>query len=342
MSKFKRHEEQIRIKDSDFHLATSIKEHRVVLNSNDRQNDIVELKKLITIIQNKNIKCWIDYGTLLGAYRKNKVIAHDCDLDVSILFEKEKFDSELLCEILSDHYYIMNHFVNSYICLYPRNNPNFTMVHIDIYFCHLENKTVQSSTWKSIFTPKHFYDELDLITLEGIQFNCPRHLNQYLSFRYGDDFMIEKEKYSPDKNVVVPKDEYIAYTYGVYDMFHIGHLNLFKRIEDNFGKLIVGVHNDEDVMTYKNKPVIPYKDRLEIVKSCKYVDDVYENADLIVTDNLLNKVSADYVVAGRENEQYIKKYYQVHIDKLHLIERTENISTSLIKNNLDSRFTLKL
>jgi glycerol-3-phosphate cytidylyltransferase len=149
--------------------------------------------------------------------------------------------------------------------------------------------------------------------------------------------MEEKPNFSPDKNMIASKKEYTAYTYGVYDMFHIGHLNLFKRIKDNFGKLIVGVHNDGDVMTYKNKPIIPYKDRLEIVKSCKYVDDVYENADLVVTDNLLNKVSADYVVAGRENEQYIKKYYQVHIDKLHLIERTENISTSLIKNKLKSK-----
>lgn len=335
MSKFNHYEEQKLIKDSDFNLATSIKEHRVILNSNDRRNDIVELKKLITIIQNKNIKCWIDYGTLLGAYRKNKVITHDYDLDISILFDKELFDSEILCEILSEHYYIMHHSVNSYICLYPRNNPNFTMVHIDVYFWHLENKTMQSSTWKSIFTPIHFYDELESIMLENVQFNCPRHLNQYLSFRYGDDFIIEKEKYSPDKNVIVPKDEYTAYTYGVYDMFHIGHLNLFKRIKDNFHKLIVGVHNDEDVMTYKNKPIIPYQERLEIIKSCKYVDGVYENADLIVTDNHLDNINADYVVAGRENDEYIKKYYKVNESRLHLIERTKHISSSKIKSSLN-------
>ena len=77
--------------------------------------------------------------------------------------------------------------------------------------------------------------------------------------------MVEKPNYSPNKNVVVPKDEYTAYTYGVYDMFHIGHLNLFKRIKDNFHKLIVGVHNDEDVMTYKNKPIIPFHRRPSLV-----------------------------------------------------------------------------
>jgi glycerol-3-phosphate cytidylyltransferase len=337
MSKFKHYEEQKLIKHSDFNLATTIKFKNVILSEVDRTSDIVELKKLTNILQKLDVKHWIDYGTLLGSYRNKKVIKHDFDIDLSILFEKEKFDSEVLCEVLSQDYYIMHHSPDSYICVYPKNNPKFTMVHIDIYFWHIESKLIQSSTWSDINTPKHFYDELEFIELEGLNFKCPRHLDQYLQFRYGVDFMEEKPNFSPDKNMIASKKEYTAYTYGVYDMFHIGHLNLFKRIKDNFGKLIVGVHNDGDVMTYKNKPIIPYKDRLEIVKSCKYVDDVYENADLVVTDNLLNKVSADYVVAGRENEQYIKKYYQVHIDKLHLIERTENISTSLIKNKLKSK-----
>lgn len=125
-----------------------------------------------------------------------------------------------------------------------------------------------------------------------------------------------------------------AYTYGVYDLFHIGHLNLFKRIKQNCDKLIVGVHNDEQVMTYKNKPIINYSDRLEIVKACRYVDEIYENADLITTDDILIKLKADYVFAGNENPGYLKKYYQVSPDKLILLDRTENISTSKIKEKL--------
>jgi len=63
----------------------------------------------------------------------------------------------------------------------------------------------------------------------------------------------------------------------------------------------------------------------------KYVDVVYENGPLVITDQLLESLNADYVVAGRENEDYIKKYYQVHIDKLHLIERTPDISSSMLR-----------
>ncbi len=334
MSKFKSHTEQQQIIGSDFNLATEIKSKNVVFSNVDRTFDIVELKKLTNILQDLNIKYWIDYGTLLGAYRNKKVIKHDFDLDLSILFEKEKFNSEFICEILSKDYYIMHHSVDSYICIYPKNNPNFTMVHIDIYFWYENDKILQSSTWSDIFTPKHFYDELESIALESIEFKCPRHLNQYLQFRYGFDFMEERPNFSPDKNMVKCKDQYTAYTYGVYDMFHIGHLNLFKRIKNNFDRLIVGVHNDDQVMTYKRKPVIPYKDRLEIVRSCKYVDDVYENADLVTTNDLLSKLNADYVVAGRENEMYISKYYQVDKDKLHLIERTKEVSSSDIRKSL--------
>lgn len=334
MSKFKNHADQQKIVGSDYNLASSIKEKNVIFSETDRTFDIIELKKLTNILQDIGIKYWLDYGTLLGAYRNNRVIKHDYDLDLSILFEKEKFNSEELCEILSQDYYIMHHSVNSYICIYPKNNSKFTMVHIDIYFWYTDCKLIKSSTWPDIYTPKHFYDELEDIKLEGLDFKCPRYLSIYLQFRYGIDFMEEKPNYSPDKNVVVPKGEYTVYTYGVFDMFHIGHLNLFKRIKDNFHKLTVGIHNDRDVITYKNKPIISYEDRLEIVKSCKYVDDVYENAPLIITNKLLDNINADYVIAGRENDEYIKKYYQVDKSKLHLINRTDGISSRIIKNKI--------
>ena len=64
----------------------------------------------------------------------------------------------------------------------------------------------------------------------------------------------------------------IGYTTGVYDLFHIGHLNLLKNAKGMCDKLIVGVTVDE-LVTYKGKhAIIPFDDRIEIVRSCKYVD----------------------------------------------------------------------
>lgn len=67
----------------------------------------------------------------------------------------------------------------------------------------------------------------------------------------------------------------IGYTTGVYDMFHVGHLNILKRAKEHCDYLIVGVSTDETVMSYKHKsPIIPYKERAEIVKAIRYVDEV--------------------------------------------------------------------
>lgn len=81
----------------------------------------------------------------------------------------------------------------------------------------------------------------------------------------------------------------IGYTCGVYDLFHIGHLNLFERCKANCDYLIVGVCDDAYVRKYKSKdPVINEKDRLRIVKALKCVDD----AAIIDDDITVDKVKA--------------------------------------------------
>ena len=74
----------------------------------------------------------------------------------------------------------------------------------------------------------------------------------------------------------------VGYTTGVFDLFHIGHLNILKKAKEQCDYLIVGVSTDELVQSYKNKlPVIPFEERMEIVKSIRYVDEVVaqENRD---------------------------------------------------------------
>ncbi|EJT6534348.1 adenylyltransferase/cytidyltransferase family protein [Clostridium perfringens] len=74
----------------------------------------------------------------------------------------------------------------------------------------------------------------------------------------------------------------VGYTTGVFDMFHIGHLNIIKRAKEQCDYLIVGVSTDELVQEYKNKkPIIPFYERCEIVKALEYVDKVVaqENRD---------------------------------------------------------------
>ena len=78
----------------------------------------------------------------------------------------------------------------------------------------------------------------------------------------------------------------IGYTTGVYDLFHIGHLNLLNNAKKMCDKLIVGVTTDELILDYKKKKsVIPYKERSEIVANIKSVD-------VVVPQDTMDKIDA--------------------------------------------------
>ena len=90
----------------------------------------------------------------------------------------------------------------------------------------------------------------------------------------------------------------VGYTTGVFDLFHIGHLNILRQAKEMCEILVVGVSTDELVQEYKNKtPIIPFEERKTIVEAIKYVDKVVpqENRDKI---SAFNEHKFDVIFVG--------------------------------------------
>ncbi|MBQ7596196.1 MAG: adenylyltransferase/cytidyltransferase family protein [Clostridia bacterium] len=89
----------------------------------------------------------------------------------------------------------------------------------------------------------------------------------------------------------------IGYTSGVYDMFHIGHLNILKRAKEQCDYLVVGVTTDE-LAQYKNKSaIIPFEERLAIVEAIKYVDKAVPQENMNKLE-ACKKYNADVIFVG--------------------------------------------
>jgi cytidyltransferase-like protein len=94
-----------------------------------------------------------------------------------------------------------------------------------------------------------------------------------------------------------------VYCCGVFDMCHLGHMKLFEKISKSFEQpihLIVGVHSDLTIETYKRTPIINEDFRVKTVQLCKYVDEVWANADLVVSKEFCLINNLDYVIIGEE------------------------------------------
>nr|MCR5304801.1 adenylyltransferase/cytidyltransferase family protein [Lachnospiraceae bacterium] len=125
-----------------------------------------------------------------------------------------------------------------------------------------------------------------------------------------------------------------------YDLFHIGHLNLFKNAKGMCDKLIVGVTVDE-LVRYKGKEaMIPYEDRIELVRSCRYVDAVVPQYDM---DKLsaCKKLGASYLFVGDDwygTEKWMKYEEEFAREGIKIVyfPYTRNISSTRIQEALNT------
>jgi len=125
-----------------------------------------------------------------------------------------------------------------------------------------------------------------------------------------------------------------VYADGVYDLFHFGHALLLRQAKLSFPSvyLLAGVHSDEQVQTHKARNVMTHAERLEIVKHCRWVDEVIAEAPWVINEAFIRKYKIDYV--AHDEDPYVSSglkdvfEYTKSQGKFIPTRRTPGISTS--------------
>ena len=138
------------------------------------------------------------------------------------------------------------------------------------------------------------------------------------------------------------KKRIVGYTAGVYDMFHIGHLNVIKNAKNRCDFLIVGVSTDEVVEQNKNKkPIIPFPERVAIVEAIKYVDKVIpqERYDIegkieTVINNRIDVMFVGSDWQGTEKWNKIEEELAKIGCKVVYLPHTDGISSTLLRDKI--------
>lgn len=132
----------------------------------------------------------------------------------------------------------------------------------------------------------------------------------------------------------------VGYVQGVFDMFHIGHLNILRNAKSICDYLIVGVNSDRLTKEYKNKiPIIPEKERVEIVSEIKCVDKavIVDNRDKI---EALEKFNYNALIMGSDwkgTEFYnnIEKILKEKNVDIVYFDYTKDISSTYLRKKID-------
>jgi len=131
----------------------------------------------------------------------------------------------------------------------------------------------------------------------------------------------------------------IVYVQGTWDLFHIGHVNILQRARKMAKELIVGVNTGNSVKKHKGScPIISYRDRVKILKACRYVDKVIKS-DLTFNIDKLKRYKIEVLVLGSDWEgKYLAGVDEAREIGIKIIyfPYTKGVSTTEIKKRIGS------
>ncbi|MBT3995582.1 MAG: adenylyltransferase/cytidyltransferase family protein [Chloroflexi bacterium] len=125
----------------------------------------------------------------------------------------------------------------------------------------------------------------------------------------------------------------------VADLFHYGHVNFLRQARSHGDFLLVGVHADETVESYKRTPILSMKERIASVEGCRYADEVVPNAPLEITRDWIEKHNIDLIMHGDDVDPAVRdRWYKVPIEMgiYQSVGYTEGVSTTELISRIKS------
>ena len=320
--------------------------------------DIVTLAHFFSnYLTEQGIDIWLEFGSALGAVREGGIIKGDHDIDMAIWSKDWVKFKGIITQAPLDTPLFNWHIEEEFGC--GLSIPGVPVT-IDVYkgqeFDGIKCAASHLGPHTQNKSKLYHHKNLKKIKFEGLDFFVSTYAEKYLDYRYKDAAgigktwrtpltSVEMEKHSSMEGTIpcyLKEDEVTGCVIGVFDLFHVGHLRLLQRSSKIFDKVVAAVHQDTVALRYKKKlPVIPFEHRLEMVKGCKYVDEVItapppdgmEGCHDTGLD-FLNENNLDYMIHSYAEQEFLDYHYASIIKehRLFLLEETPDYhSSDLIK-----------
>ena len=333
-----------------------------------------DLAEISQLLERRGVGWSLQGGNVLGLHRTGGFLPNECDVDIVILAEhwsREINQAALELGFKSRvHHQGMGD--NGMHVIWQKEKQSWPIevypTHQACFFGQRMRYNGGDRYWRYYFPP-HFIEETRVVDFLGVPVRIPAATEDYLRWFYGDQFHIplgddqwdwikqpgarswnmlhgmerpvnsDSQDFRPSEicSQAAANDVTRIYVDGVFDLFHWGHVELFRsaRALAKHPYLIVGVCADEDV-DYKPRPTMTFDERLRIVAACGLVDETVRGP-VPVSNDFLKKMAIGLVVHGNDtSEESRRTWYSAAIELgiYREVPYTSNINTSGIRRRI--------